>query len=177
VRERVRREKAELGGCSPRGEQRRRSEFDGGEIAATSAAALRARNCGEGLERGRGRVRRPLNRRGRSLGCVRTEAERRRGSRSGRCGPSPIRPEVGDDRWVPPAGPTGQRAGKRAGALRVVLLLGWRGWAAAHSGMRGEGRGAGALGRESAQVRALPFSFFFKFSCSKTKQNKHQQNK
>jgi hypothetical protein len=32
-----------------------------------------------------------------------------------------------------------------------VVLLGRRGWAAAHSGMRGEGRGAGALGRESAR--------------------------
>jgi hypothetical protein len=59
--------------------------------------------------------------------------------------------------------------GRRAGALRVVVLLGWRGWAAAHSGMRGEGRGAGALGRESAQVRALPFLFF---SFLAPKQNK-----
>jgi len=42
VRERVRREKAVLGECSPRAERWRRSEFDGGEVAATSAAALRA---------------------------------------------------------------------------------------------------------------------------------------
>ena len=33
-----------------------------------------------------------------------------------RSGPSPIRPKVDDDRWVPPTGPTSQRAAERAGA-------------------------------------------------------------
>ena len=73
------------------------------------------------------------------------------------------RPELGDDRWVPPVGPTDQRAGAGArSALRLLgcaLLLGWgRGWAArAAAGPRGR-----AGGREAGPWH-LPFSFLFFF--------------
>jgi hypothetical protein len=45
---------------------------------------------------------------------------------------------------------SGRQRQKGRGTLRLELLLGWRGWAVAHSGKRGEERGAGWAG----QVRA-----------------------
>ena len=81
--------------------------------------------------------------RGEPRGARGSETEWRRGGCS-----RPIRTELGDDRWVPPAGPTGQRA---SGLLRCAS------WAAA--GPRFEA----GLGRRGGRPRrALPLLFFKK---------------
>ena len=121
----------------------------GGSVSAKTAAALRnsaraARVC--------------VGARAASCGAtyrVRAgaESERRRGSRSGRCGPSPIRPEVGGD---PPVSGSGRQAG--------CGRCGWCCWAAAGP-QRGEGR-ARLLGwgEKPAQRGRLPLFFFFFFN-------------
>ena len=58
--------------------------------------------------------------------------------------PAPIRPEVGDDRWVPLAGPTSQRAGEGSA----------RGWAKAWAAVLQASSGAGGGPRPMRAVRA-----------------------
>jgi len=90
------------------------------------------------------------------------ESERRRDGCS-----RPIQTELGDDRWVPPAGPpvSGQRWQRAVGAGRAgVGERGWAtAWAARPVGLR-EGIGEGGLGRERklAREREKSFSFFSK---------------
>ena len=68
----------------------------------------------------------------------------RRGRRGRLLRPTPNRPEVGDDRWVPLAGPTSQRAGEGSA----------RGWAKAWAAVLQASSGAGGGPRPTRAVRA-----------------------
>ena len=83
------------------------------------------------------------------------ETERRRGSRSGRCGPSPIRPEVGAT-LTGGAHPSAAAGGRRAGGAAAGAV-------GPQLGRRGErgGRGCWAGERSRPREGACPFSFSF----------------
>jgi len=94
----------------------------------------------------------------------------------------PIRTELGDDRWVPPTGPTSQRAAGAGAGLRARALgrcggLGWGreawgGWAArcaagprppgprGRAGGKGRGGGLGRGGGRPAQDRVMALFYF-----------------